>query len=1137
MVNKARCFQMVGRIAEKIYWGNRQDWLIVVCLIVVCTSCSERTGQVQGPLFQLLSAEQTGVDFENKLVFNSEFNIYKYRNYYNGGGVALGDVDNDGYLDIYLTSNMDQNKLYLNNGEDGLSFKDITHLSGVGGKHFWSTGVTMADVNGDGWMDIYVCNSGKVAGDNKQNELFINNGPDGHGGVTFTENAVEYNLADLGFSTHASFFDYDKDGDLDMYLLNNSFKPISTFNLQINERFVRDTVGGDKLFRNDGGHFRDVSKEAGIHGSIIGFGMGVTIGDLDNDDWPDIYVSNDFFERDYIYMNNGDGTFRETLESQTKSISATSMGADAADINNDGLLDIFVTEMLPKDEARLKTKTTFEDWDKYQFNLENDYYHQFTRNTLQFNQGKRPYSDDIFFSEIGRLSGIEATDWSWGALVFDMENDGLKDIFVANGIYKDLTDQDYIQFIANEATKREMASNNKVNFEKLVDVIPSNPIPNVAFKNAGDGKFEDFAQTYGLAEPSFSNGSAYGDLDNDGDMDLVVSNVNMECFVYENRARQFFPENSYIKLNLSGPKKNTQAVGTKITAWVNGTIHYQELVPTRGFQSSIDPRPNFGLGPTAKIDSLLVVWPDGKMTFLEEIQINGTLELSHSRDAKPYGALASPNCGKQLFSAPLKQYSDLYTHKENKFVDFDRDPLTNFMISTQGPKACVGDVDGDGLEDFFVGGAKGQSGTLYVQNPRGGFTKTNESLFDRDRKSEDVDNIFFDADQDGDLDLYVASGGNEFSNTSVALLDKLYFNDGNGYFTKSGQNLPNGKFESTSCVRAADYDGDGDTDLFVGTRLIPTVYGIPTNGYLLENDGRGKFENVTQKKAPGLLNYGMYTDAIWNDTDADGDLDLIVVGEWMPISLFENENGRLLNHTEKAGLIKTSGWWNTIEAGDFDNDGDMDFVLGNHGENSRLRASLEQPMSMYLNDFDANGKIEQIITAYNNNGSYPIALKHDLVSQIPHLKKKYLKYKNYKFQTIQDIFTPEELKGSIKLEATNLESSLLYNLGNGKYEVVPLPKEAQTSPLYAFLVKDFDQDGFLDLVGGGNLYGVKPELGRYDANYGTFLKGGKEGFQYLTSNQSGLWVEGQLRDLQIINGQYMLVLKNNDPLEILKFNE
>ena len=1116
---------------------NPLNHLMVVLIMGAFISCNQKDKDNQGPLFELLPAEQTGVDFENNLEFDSEFNIYRYRNYYNGGGVALGDVNNDGFLDIFLTSNMSTNRLYLNKGKNDLSFYDVTEEAGVGGTHFWSTGVTMADVNGDGWLDIYVCNSGNVKGDNKENELFINNGLDEQGMVTFTEKASEYNLADLGYSTHATFFDYDRDGDLDMYLLNNSFRPISTFNLQINERFVRDTVGGDKLYRNDGASFTDVSQEAGIYGSIIGFGMGVTLGDFDNDDWTDIYVSNDFFERDYIYMNNGDGTFRETLESQTNSISATSMGADAADINNDGLLDIFVTEMLPKDEGRLKTKTTFENWNKYQFNLENDYYHQFTRNTLQLNQGGKPNSDDIFFSEIGRLSGVEATDWSWGALVFDMENDGLKDIFVANGIYKDLTDQDYIQFIAAETTKMEMASNNKVNFQKLVDVIPSNPIPNVAYKNMGGNSFENLAQDHGLAQPSFSNGSAYGDLDNDGDMDLVVNNVNMQSFIYENKAREHHPDNAYLKLDLTGSSQNTQAVGAKITLWAGEEMHYQELIPTRGFQSSIDPRPNFGLGKATKVDSLLVKWPDGKETLRTNIAVNQLLELSHTKDAKPSEHNEADGNGQPLLSLPLEQYSDLYIHKENKFVDFDRDPLTNFMVSTQGPKACVGDVNGDGLDDFYVGGAKNFAGALYLQEKPGQYSKSNAALFEKDKGAEDVDNIFFDADQDGDLDLYVASGGNEFSNTSVALLDRLYLNDGRGNFVKSPQTLPSGKFESTSCVRASDYDADGDMDLFVGIRMIPTIYGIPTNGYLLENDGKGSFTNVTEEKAPELLDLGMYTDAIWNDLDGDGDQDLITIGEWMPINVFINEHGKLVRRTEEAGLQGSNGWWNTIEAGDFDNDGDMDFVVGNHGENSRLRASSEQPLSMYLNDFDSNGTVEQIICGYNNDNSYPIALKHDLVNQMPHLKKKYLKYENYKFQGVNDIFTAEELKGSIKLEAFNLQSSLLINQGNGHFELKPLPKAMQTSPIYALVVKDFDQDGFLDIAAGGNLYGVKPELGRYDASFGYFLKGTAEGFVPLKADQSGLWIQGQIRDLQLINDQNLMVLKNNAPLNILKITQ
>jgi len=1015
--------------------------------------------------------------------------------------------------------------MYLNQGD--FKFKDITTEAGVEGKRAWSTGVSMADVNGDGLIDIYVCNSGDIKGDNKQNELFINNG-----NLTFTERAEEYGIADRGYTTHAAFFDYDKDGDLDLYILNNSYQAIGSFNLRKNERPLRDSLGGDKLMRNDNNKFTDVSAEAGIFGSVIGFGLGVTVGDVNKDGWLDIYVSNDFFERDYLYINNRNGTFKECLPDEMKSISGASMGADLADINNDTYSDIFVTEMLPNDNARLKTVTTFENWDRYNYSVQNDYYHQFTRNMLQFNNG------DGTFSEIGRMAGVESTDWSWGALVFDMDNDGLKDIFVSNGIYQDLTNQDYLQYVSNPEIVQAVVAGNGVNYEMLIKPIPSVPIPDFAFHNEGNLQFKDKAAEWGLGEPNFSNGSAYGDLDNDGDLDLVINNVNSEATVLRNETNEMLPKNRYLKFDLKGLGKNTFAFGTKITIKAD-TTYYLEQMPIRGFESSMDPRPNIGLGQIDKVDQIVIEWPDGKGEMLFDVPTNQTIVLEQ-KNGVPLMSL--PNYEPQIINVdptltPLKNVAD-FIHKENEFVDFDRDPLIYHMLSSQGPSMAKGDVNGDGREDFYIGGAKDQAGALFVQTGNGSFKRTSEKLFEKDKESEDTGSTFFDADNDGDMDLYVCSGGSEFTNVSTALIDRLYINDGRGNFMKSEQVLPTSRFESTSTVKASDYDGDGDQDLFVGVRVLTFSYGAPMNGYILNNDGQGKFKNVTNEIAPALKSVGMITDGVWEDIDGDKDLDLLVIGEYMPITVFINDAGKFTNRTSEAGLSKSNGWWNRIEASDLDHDGDIDFVVGNHGLNSRFRASPERPVCMYVNDFDQNGTVEQVICTYNGTKSYPMVLRHDLVKQIPSLKKKYLKYENYKDQTITDIFTPEQVGSALKLDAYELSTCILLNGGQGKFTLKPLPYEAQISPVYGIEILDLNGDGHQDILLGGNLYKAKPEVGRYDASYGVCLNGdGKGNFKSVLAKDSGLKMDGEVRDMVVLKtpqGELILASRNNDSILAFK---
>jgi hypothetical protein len=1067
----------------------------------------------------MMPSSQTGITFDNKVEDTKDFNVFKYRNFYNGGGVAIGDVNNDGKPDIFFTSNQGSNKLYINKGN--WKFEDVTEKAGVAGIHKWHTGVTMADVNGDGWLDIYISNSGSINGDNRANELYINQ-KDG----TFKEEAHQYGLDDKGLSTQAVFFDYDHDGDLDCFILNNSYRPIESFGYNRDLRNIRSYDGGQRLYRNDNGHFTDVSAQAHIYGSEIGFGLGVTVGDLNNDGWDDIYVSNDFFEKDYMYINQHDGTFKEVTDDAVGHISYSSMGSDMTDINNDGWLDIFTTDMLPEGDRRLKMTTKFDNYNVQNAKLKNDFHHQFATNCLQLNNG------DGTFSEIADMAGVEATDWSWGALSFDFNNDGWKDLFVSNGISKDLTDQDFLDYFSSEEALKQVRSGGGFNFKSFLEKMSSTPLSNYGFINQKNLTFKKESEALGLATPSFSNGAAYGDLDGDGDLDLVVNNENMEAFVYRNMTSEKL-HNSYLKIQLKGNAPNTFGFGARVTIYTNGTKQILEQMPSRGFESSVEPVLNFGLGDAKKVDSLIVCWPDLKTEKINRIKADTLLTLFQKNATGLYKQPVSPPA--LYTNITTSVISGNIAHKENDFIDFNVEQLIPKMLSTEGPKIAVGDVNGDGLQDFFIGSATGDTDKLFIQQPNGNFKQSPQFAFAQDKDDESIGAEFFDADNDGDLDLIVASGGNQYPLGSVYLAPRLYLNDGKGNFTRSFNGWPTLSMNA-SCVRVGDYDGDGLPDIFIGGRSIPGSYGITPESKLLHNTGHGTFQDVTSTVASSLQKLGMVTDAQWVDVNKNGKKELVVVGDWMPLTIFRYQNGQLQKISEVAG---SSGWWNCLTVADLNNDGYPDLVAGNNGLNSKIRADSVHPARLFIDDFDHNGHTDCIAAYYKTDGKpYPFNLRDDIIGQLPYLKKRFLKYNDYAGKTIDEVFTKDELSHAQKLTVDETRSCIFYNNRKGGFNKTVLPMMAQISPVFGILVTDLNGDGIEDIFLGGNFYGLKPEVGRFDASYGVTLMGNKQhGFNYVKPAASGLFIRGEVRDVKIIptpKANYILMARNNDSLQIFE---
>ncbi len=1112
---------------ERLTLSKILEFILLTFIVVSCGKNNEEVpSETSDHLFVKIPAEESGIAFVNEIENQKSFNIFKYRNFYNGGGVAIGDVNNDGLPDIFFTANMNKNHLYLNKGD--FKFEDITDAAGVGGNKPWSTGVVMVDINADGLLDIYVSNAGNLEGNNHDNDLYINNGD-----LTFTERAKEYNLAKSGFSTHASFFDYDKDGDLDAYLLNNSNIPVGSLGYAADrEKRASEWENvpeifrgvGDVLLRNDDGKFVDVSEEAGIYGSLIGFGLGVFVCDLNDDTYPDIYVSNDFYERDYLYINQKDGTFAEEIKKWTSHLCLSAMGVDMADINNDGLNDIFITDMMPEKDQRIKKVMEFENYDVFKLKQSRDFYQQYIQNTLQVNNGNNS------FSEIAYFSGIAKTDWSWAGLMFDMDNDGYKDIYVTNGIIHDLTDIDFVDFFANEIIQNTVLTGEKKEISAIIDKMPVVPLANYAYKNNKDFTFKNVTNDWGLEIPSFSNGCAYGDLDGDGDLDLVVNNVNMEAFVFKNESRQI-TNNNYIQFVFKGGQKNTFAIGTKVKLYIGKETILQELMPSRGFQSSMDYTMTVGLGEISIIDSLMVLWPDGKRTNLSNIKVNQKISLDQESGTK-IETKQSPRPS-TLF---VELSNKLDRHEEDQFDDFDQEGLINKQISKEGPAMAVGDLNGDGNEDVFIGGARGFSGNVYIQTDNGELSSKISKCFNEDNTYEDTAASFFDADGDGDLDLAVGSGGNSASNKET-YLTRIYLNDGKGTFTKLEQTLPS-KQTNISVIAPNDFDNDGDIDLFVGSRSVPGIYGIDPPHLFLLNNGDGTFEDGTEKFAYDLKDAGMVTDAKWSDLDGDQKDDLVTISEWGTPIIFKNSGKRLSRL--KTDLDSLHGWWKVLELSDLDNDGDIDLIIGNQGLNVPYTASTDNPMKIWINDFDENGTIEQIITSHYDNGDYPIHMRKELTAQLPNLKKQNLKASDYATRTVQQLFNKEVVDNSQMKMANISETIIAVNDGNGKFHISKLPSRVQWSCVCGISCSDINGDGNMDIIMGGNNFELKPQFSRQDASYGHVLLGnGNMDFSWKNFSESGFFIRDEIRHIKSFTdkdgNKYLITAINNAQPRVFKY--
>lgn len=1076
-------------------------------------------------LFSLLPSSKTGIDFNNKVIENDSINIIKIEYVYNGGGVVAADFNNDGLCDIYFGGNLVSGKLFINRGN--LTFEDVTAQANILDSLKWRSGAAVVDINQDGLLDIYLCATISTDSSSRANILYVNQGVDSNGIPSFIDEAVSYGIADTGYSSNAAFFDYDRDGDLDLYVLTNMIESSAPTNYR-HKITDGSALNTDRLYRNNGnGSFTNVSKEAGI--VYEGYGLGLAISDLNQDGWPDIYVSNDYISNDILYINKGDGTFSNEIDHFIKHQSQFSMGNNVADINNDALPDIMTLDMLPDGNLRRKTVISGVSYTSYLNNRQYNYAHQYIRNMVQLNNG------DGTFSEVGQMMGLHQTEWSWSTLFADFDNDGLKDLMVTNGFPKDITDKDFTNF-------RSGAAGAVATPMFLSDAIPAVKVPNKAYKNMDGISFKEVTKEWGMDVTSFSNGAAYADFDNDGDLDYVVNNINDKAFFYENNLYKKDKKiaNHYVRIRLKGELNNRSGLGSRIYAWFgDGTVQYFDHSIYKGYISCVEDFIHIGLGERSIIDSLRIYWPDHKTQLIRDIKADQQITIDYTNSIDAVNSKSINQDITDLYFNNISNTEDIpkFKHQENDIIDFNIQRTIPHKFSQYGPGIAVGDVDGNGLDDFLIGGSTGYHTTLFLQNLNGAFAES-KNFLPIATKADDEGLLLFDSDNDGDLDLYKAHGGFEWEPNHANYQDELYINNGSGGFALDTLALPKLRINS-SCVRAADFDNDGDLDLFVGGRVIPGRYPLPAESFILRNIN-GRFENVTTEIAPQLLQAGMITDGIWTDYDNDGQMDLILVGEFMSIQIYKNTKGKLVK-IESPEIDTKKGWWNSIAAGDFDQDGDVDYVVGNLGLNNYYHASEDQPLRIYASDVDGNGSTDAILTCYFKNEfgkmvEYPIHFWDELNAQSPRFRQRFESYRDFGKATINDLLNESELTTGTNLMANFMQTSLLKNNGAMGFELIPLPKLAQVAPVNGLVVMDVNKDGFLDVVMVGNDYGNEVFAGRYDAFTGVILLGdGKGNFAEVSSTKSGFFVDGDgkgLAKLSSVNGYLIIATQNQDSLKV-----